>query len=293
MLVRSRLEAWCTALAPVYLALRSRADAFTSSPTRRRARCSRGAGLRHGNSRRQESTSLSSPTAWRHRWMRGGAVDLVIVGADRIAANGDVGEQDRQRMPTLAIAARHHDIPFYVAAPMSTVDLADSQGLRHRDRASQDSEEMRRMERRTSVMPPAASVYNPAFDVTPAALITAIITDEGIVRGRHTRSSPEEKLGRRGRVETRCPARPPLSARASLARSTRTAICSQSVVALHQCAGSGADRLDQPARLGRCSSVRRPDRSKWAVDSVPSAGRAGKTLFQWLALAGLDEPTAS
>jgi len=110
--------------------------------------------------------------------MRGGAVDLVIVGADRIAANGDVA--NKIGTYALAIAARHHDIPFYVAAPMSTVDPRTAKGcdiaIEHRD-----SEEMREWNG-ASVMPPTASVYNPSFDVTPAELITAIITDEGIVR---------------------------------------------------------------------------------------------------------------
>jgi methylthioribose-1-phosphate isomerase len=110
--------------------------------------------------------------------MRGGAVDLVIVGADRIAANGDVA--NKIGTYALAIAARHHDIPFYVAAPMSTVDPRTARGcdipIEHRD-----GEELREWNG-TRVMPPAASVYNPSFDVTPAELITAIITDEGIVR---------------------------------------------------------------------------------------------------------------
>jgi methylthioribose-1-phosphate isomerase len=110
--------------------------------------------------------------------MRGGAVDLVIVGADRIAANGDVA--NKIGTYALAIAARHHDIPFYVAAPMSTVDPQTATGcdiaIEHRN-----SGELREWNG-ALVMPPAASVYNPSFDVTPAELITAIITDEGIVR---------------------------------------------------------------------------------------------------------------
>jgi methylthioribose-1-phosphate isomerase len=110
--------------------------------------------------------------------MRGGAVDLVIVGADRIAANGDVA--NKIGTYALAIAARHHDIPFYVAAPMSTVDPRTATGcdiaIEHRD-----GDEMREWNG-SPIMPAEASVYNPSFDVTPAELITAIITDEGIVR---------------------------------------------------------------------------------------------------------------
>lgn len=110
--------------------------------------------------------------------MRDGAVDLVIVGADRIAANGDVA--NKIGTYALALAARHHDIPFYVAAPTSTIDPATPGGsdiaIEHRD-----GNELREWNG-AIVMPPNASVYNPSFDVTPAALITAIITDQGIVR---------------------------------------------------------------------------------------------------------------
>ena len=110
--------------------------------------------------------------------MRDGAVDLVIVGADRIAANGDVA--NKIGTYGLAIAARHHRIPFYVAAPWSTVDCATSTGAditiehRHPDelRGSHGS----------ATAPATVAVYNPAFDVTPADLITAIITDRGVVR---------------------------------------------------------------------------------------------------------------
>ena len=110
--------------------------------------------------------------------MRGGAVDLVIVGADRIAANGDVA--NKIGTYALAVVARHHNIPFYVAAPQSTVDSATPSGcdiaIEHRD-----GEELREWNG-TLVVPQKASVYNPAFDVTPAELITAIITDEGVMR---------------------------------------------------------------------------------------------------------------
>ncbi len=103
--------------------------------------------------------------------MREGAVDLVIVGADRIAANGDVA--NKIGTYALALAARHHAIPFYVAAPWSTVDSTTRSGadiiIEHRP-----GEEVRSASR--------IGVYNPAFDVTPAALITAIITDRGIMR---------------------------------------------------------------------------------------------------------------
>jgi methylthioribose-1-phosphate isomerase len=110
--------------------------------------------------------------------MRDGAVDLVIVGADRIAANGDVA--NKIGTYALALAARHHLVPFYVAAPWSSVDPATRTGsditIEHRDAA-----EMREWNGSSNV-PENVAIHNPAFDITPADLITAIITDRGIVR---------------------------------------------------------------------------------------------------------------
>lgn len=110
--------------------------------------------------------------------MREVGVDLVIVGADRIAANGDVA--NKIGTYGLAIAARHHGVPFYVAAPWSTVDAETATGsdisIEHRD-----GEEMRSV-RGVGTAPDAVAAYNPAFDVTPAELVTAIITDRGVFR---------------------------------------------------------------------------------------------------------------
>jgi methylthioribose-1-phosphate isomerase len=110
--------------------------------------------------------------------MRAGAVDLCLVGADRIAANGDV--VNKVGTYALAVAARHHAIPFYVAAPSTTIDPATPSGddivIEHRP-----SDELRRGFGVVTV-PPEACIHNPAFDVTPAALITAIISDRGIHR---------------------------------------------------------------------------------------------------------------
>lgn len=110
--------------------------------------------------------------------LRTGAVDLVIVGADRIAANGDVA--NKIGTYALALAARHHGIPFYVAAPWSTVDADTATGddIEIEQRAGEEIS----MWRGSAMAPIGASIYNPAFDVTPAALISAIITDRGIVR---------------------------------------------------------------------------------------------------------------
>ena len=110
--------------------------------------------------------------------MREKSIDLVIVGADRIAANGDVA--NKVGTYALAIAAKHHGVPFYVAAPSSTIDPETATGAdihieqRHAD-------EVRRIGE-TPTAPARVGVYNPAFDVTPASLISGIITDRGIHR---------------------------------------------------------------------------------------------------------------
>jgi methylthioribose-1-phosphate isomerase len=103
--------------------------------------------------------------------MRAGRVDLCIVGADRIAANGDAA--NKIGTYAVAVAARHHGIPFYVAAPTSTIDPEAATG------ADIPIEERARTE---LTAPDAAAVFNPAFDVTPAELISGIITDTGLYR---------------------------------------------------------------------------------------------------------------
>jgi len=110
--------------------------------------------------------------------MRRGEIDLCIVGADRIAANGDVA--NKIGTYALAVAAHHHGVPFYVAAPSSTFDPATATGddIVIESRAP---DELRRGFG-TLTAPPDVPVYNPAFDVTPAALITAIVSDRGVHR---------------------------------------------------------------------------------------------------------------
>lgn len=112
--------------------------------------------------------------------MRSGKVDAVIVGADRIAVNGDAA--NKIGTYPLAVLARYHQIPFYVAAPTNTFDPELESGdlipIEHRD-----ENEVRQpggSEGRTTV-PHEAAVVNPAFDVTPAELITAIITERGVI----------------------------------------------------------------------------------------------------------------
>lgn len=109
--------------------------------------------------------------------MRSGRVQLAVVGADRIAANGDTA--NKIGTYGVALSARHHDIPFYVAAPLSTFDLslADGAAIPIEERSG---EELRRGFG-AEVVAPGARCFNPAFDVTPAELITAIVTERGLV----------------------------------------------------------------------------------------------------------------
>lgn len=110
--------------------------------------------------------------------MRAGRIDLCIVGADRIAANGDVA--NKVGTYGVAVAANHHAIPFYVAAPWSTFDPATPNG-EVIEIEQRDADEVRRGFG-TLTAAPDAGVHNPAFDVTPAALITAIVSDLGVHR---------------------------------------------------------------------------------------------------------------
>ena len=114
--------------------------------------------------------------------MQKGDVDLVVVGADRIAANGDVA--NKIGTYPLAVLAREHGLPFYVAAPCSTVDLSTANGesipIEERGR-----EEVANFGART-VVPDGVPVRNPAFDVTPARLVSAIVTERGVARDPYT-----------------------------------------------------------------------------------------------------------
>jgi methylthioribose-1-phosphate isomerase len=109
--------------------------------------------------------------------MASGEIDLVVTGADRIAANGDAA--NKIGTYGLAVLAAHHEIPFYVVAPTSTVDRATPTGagipIEERDGAEV-----------TARFP----ARNPAFDVTPAALIAAIVTEEGVHRPPYEESLP-------------------------------------------------------------------------------------------------------
>jgi methylthioribose-1-phosphate isomerase len=110
--------------------------------------------------------------------MSKGMVNCVVVGADRIAANGDVA--NKVGTYGVAVLARAHNIPFYVAAPMSTVDLSipDGSHIPIEERSATEVTHIGGMR----IAPEGVSVLNPAFDVTPAKYVTAIITERGILR---------------------------------------------------------------------------------------------------------------
>ncbi|WP_027363563.1 S-methyl-5-thioribose-1-phosphate isomerase [Desulfotruncus alcoholivorax] len=107
-----------------------------------------------------------------------GKVDLVIVGADRITANGDVA--NKIGTYGVAVLAKEHNVPFYVAAPMSTIDfnLVSGKDIPIEERAAEEITHFAGVR----VAPEGVGVWNPAFDVTPARLVGAIITDRGVAR---------------------------------------------------------------------------------------------------------------
>ncbi|MCL6563503.1 MAG: S-methyl-5-thioribose-1-phosphate isomerase [Firmicutes bacterium] len=109
--------------------------------------------------------------------LRQGRVQAVVVGADRIASNGDTA--NKIGTYGLAVLARHHHIPFYVAAPFSTFDLSLSCGAEIPIEERSPEELVFAGGRR--IVPEGAAVWNPAFDVTPAEYITAFITDRGVI----------------------------------------------------------------------------------------------------------------
>jgi len=111
--------------------------------------------------------------------MRRGLIDAVFVGADRIAANGDTA--NKVGTAAVAAAAHYHHIPFYVCAPISTVDMSAGSGdsIVIEERDSSEITEKWYAER---MAPDGVKVFNPAFDITDAELITAIVTERGIAR---------------------------------------------------------------------------------------------------------------
>jgi methylthioribose-1-phosphate isomerase len=116
--------------------------------------------------------------------MRQGKIAAIVVGADRIAANGDVA--NKIGTYTVAVLAKEHGIPFYVAAPISTVDLAtaDGSGIPIEQRSAKEVTHIAGRQ----MVPDGVAVENPAFDVTPAKYVSAIITERGIAKAPYEES---------------------------------------------------------------------------------------------------------
>ena len=116
--------------------------------------------------------------------MRAGEIDIVVVGADRIAANGDTA--NKIGTYTVAVLAHEHNIPFYVAAPLSTIDLSTADG----DQIPIEERDQREVTHfgTARVTPVGAGIRNPAFDITPHRYIAGIVTERGILRPPYTTS---------------------------------------------------------------------------------------------------------
>jgi S-methyl-5-thioribose-1-phosphate isomerase len=177
-----------TALAPIYMAKESGKKLFVYvDETRPR---SQGARLTAWELTNEEIPNAIVPDNAGAHLMSKGLIDLIIVGADRIARNGDVAN----KIGTLekAIAAKYYGIPFYVAAPLSTFDFDCENGTKIIiEERSQDEVLYQTGPDRKGIMheilvaAPNARAINPAFDVTPAELITGIITEKGIVKANY------------------------------------------------------------------------------------------------------------
>jgi methylthioribose-1-phosphate isomerase len=116
--------------------------------------------------------------------MRAGEIDVVVVGADRIAANGDTA--NKIGTYTVAVLAHEHKIPFYVAAPLSTIDLATPDG-EHIPIEERDQREVSHLGS-SRLAPEGAKFRNPAFDVTPHRYISGVITERGIFQPPYSES---------------------------------------------------------------------------------------------------------
>jgi methylthioribose-1-phosphate isomerase len=172
-----------TALAPVYVAARDRALRVWVDETRPRAQGARLTAWELGSEGIEHAVIADNAAAY---LMSRGEVDLVIVGADRVAANGDVVN----KVGTLAkaVCAKEFGVPFYVAAPPSTFDAgtADGAGVIIEERSEdevhfQAGPDEHGTIRRIRVTSPGSPARNPAFDVTPARLVTGYVTDAGVL----------------------------------------------------------------------------------------------------------------
>jgi len=163
-----------TALAPVY-AMHARGDAISVFANETRPLL-QGARLTAWELGRAGVPVTLLTDGMAASMMRDGRIDAVLVGADRIAANGDVA--NKIGTYGVAVLARHHGIPFYVLAPTSTLDPQTPNG-ESMDIEMREAQEVR-AHGGVQTAPAGVAVHNPAFDVTPAALVTAIVTDAGV-----------------------------------------------------------------------------------------------------------------
>jgi len=174
-----------SALAPIYRAHREGKNIFVfADETRPRSQGARLTAWELKNENVPHAIIPDNAGAW---YMAQGKIDMVIVGADRIASNGDVAN----KIGTLekAIAAHYYGIPFYVAAPVSTIDFECKSGNdiiieeRNQDEVLyQEGPNEEGFWHKIRVSSPGSEAMNPAFDVTPSKLITAIITEKGVVK---------------------------------------------------------------------------------------------------------------
>lgn len=194
------VQDWGTALAPVYKAVRDgRAPFVWVGETRPRLQGARLTAWELGEE--GVAHALIADGAAAH-FIQRGEVDVVITGADRVAANGDVAN----KIGTYgrALAARAHGVPFYVAAPLSTFDRAtpSGAGIPIEERAGAEVLGVEGVDdegrvRRVRVAPAGATARNPAFDVTPHALVTGLVTEVGLVPA--TAAGVAEAFRRAGR----------------------------------------------------------------------------------------------
>jgi len=182
---------WGTATAPIYVAHDSNVAVHVwVSETRPRMQ---GARLTAWELRASKVPHTLIVDAAGALLMQQGRVDLILVGADRVAANGDVCNKIGTYLK--ALAARANDVPFYVAFPTTTIDWNVEDALDDIPIEERSGDEVRKIRgldddgdfAEVTIAPKATAVANPAFDVTPAELVTAIITERGVVRAPYDR----------------------------------------------------------------------------------------------------------
>ena len=124
--------------------------------------------------------------------MKSGKIDIIFVGCDRVAANGDAA--NKIGTSGVAILAKHYGIPFYVCAPSSTIDMKTLTG-KDIPIEQRDGEEITEMWYKARMAPDGVDVFNPAFDVTDHELITGIITEKGLCKAPYDKAFKELGIG--------------------------------------------------------------------------------------------------